>query len=315
VVTAAACANIALVKYWGKASVAENLPAAGSLSLTLEALRTTTTVELGGAADALTLDGAPQTGKALARITKLADLVRAMAGREDRVQVRSDNAFPTAAGLASSASAFAALSVGLTKAFGVSLSARELSVLARKGSGSAARSIFGGFVRMTDGAGAHAYPIEGAGLELWAVIAVAEAKAKVIGSTEGMERTKATSPYHAAWIDTVNRDLAAAERALRAGDIDALATIVEGNCLAMHANAMAARPGIIYFRAPTLFAIEAVRGLRAEGTPVFFTIDAGPHVVAFTPKAHVEAVAPVLRAHREIADVIVSGPGSGATIL
>lgn len=314
-VTATACANIALIKYWGKRSVAENLPAAGSLSLTLDALRTTTTVELVEGADRLTLDGDPVEGKPLARITRFVDLVRAATGRSESVQVTSKNAFPTAAGLASSASAFAALAVAAARAFGLEASSKELSILARKGSGSAARSIFGRFARMTDGDDAHAFPLEGIDLTLGAAIAVAKAGPKAIGSTEGMERTRETSPYHAAWIDTVNRDLGPAEQALRAGDVDRLAQIVEGNCLAMHANAMAARPGILYFRPATLWAIEEVRQLRAGGTPVFFTIDAGPHVVAFAPLEHLEAVATRLAGHPDVAEVITSGPGEGARVV
>jgi diphosphomevalonate decarboxylase len=149
---ATACANIALVKYWGKRDAGLNTPAAGSLSLTLDRLRTFTEVRLiEGEEDTLHLDGRAVSGRPVARITAFADLVRALAGRKERVAVRSQNSFPTAAGLASSASAFAALAVATADAFGVSLSPRELSILARRGSGSAARSIFGGFALMHGG--------------------------------------------------------------------------------------------------------------------------------------------------------------------
>jgi diphosphomevalonate decarboxylase len=314
-VTATACANIALIKYWGKRDVRDNIPAAGSLSLTLDALRTITTVELVEGSDRLTLDGKPADAKALGRISKFADLVRAASGRTERVAVTSENAFPTAAGLASSASAFAALALAISRAFGQELSPTELSILARRGSGSAARSIFGGFARMTAGDDAHAYPLDGIELELGAAIAVANAAEKEIGSTDGMEHTRRTSPYHAAWLETVNRDLDAAEAALRAKDIAGLAELVEGNCLAMHANAMAARPGILYFKASTLWAIEEVRRMRAEGTPVFFTIDAGPHVVAFAPPEHVKAVSTRLAKHPEVTEVITSAAGGGAHVV
>lgn len=314
-VTATACANIALIKYWGKRDVRDNIPAAGSLSLSLDALRTITSVDLCEGSDRLVLDGKPADGKVLARISQFADGVRRATGRSERVSITSENAFPTAAGLASSASAFAALAVGVSRAFGQDLSPKELSILARKGSGSAARSIFGGFARMTAGDDAHAYPLEGIELVLGAAIAVAKAAEKEIGSTDGMEHTRLTSPYHGAWIDTVNRDLDAAEQLLKNGDLELLAELVEGNCLAMHANAMAARPGIIYFKAPTLWAIEEVRRMRREGTPVFFTIDAGPHVVAFAPPERLEAVSKRLAQHPEIEEVITSGPGEGAHLL
>lgn len=322
-VHATACANIALIKYWGKADAALNTPAAGSLSLTLDALRTFTRVELlppEAAEDQLEIDGRIETGKARARIERFFDLVRAMSGRPDRVRVISENRFPTAAGLASSASAFAALAVAGARAFDLELEPSALSVLARRGSGSAARSIFGGLVRMhargeRGPEDAHAEPFTGARIELGAVIVAAKAGAKKIGSTEGMERTRTTSPYHAAWLETVERDLQLAEAALGSGDVEALAQVVEGNCLAMHADAMAARPGIIYFEAPTLWAIERVRSLRAAGTPVFFTVDAGPHLVAFAPPEVLERVAEALRGHEGVAQVMVSRAGEGARIL
>jgi diphosphomevalonate decarboxylase len=318
VAVASARANIALVKYWGKRDARLNLPAAGSLSLTLEALETRTRVTLGdGAADALVLDGAPAGEKATARVSRFLELVRRRAGRTERARVESANTFPTAAGLASSASAFAALARAAADAYGLDIDDRALSVLARRGSGSAARSVFGGFARMhagtrDDGADAFAEPVVDARVELAAVVCAARADAKTVGSTEGMERTRRTSPYHAAWIAQVEADLGAAEAALASGDFARLADVVEGSCLAMHANAMAARPGIIYFRAPTLWAMERVRALRAGGTPVCFTVDAGPHVVAFTPPDHADSVAEALRGHPEMARIFTSSAGAGA---
>lgn len=316
---ASARANIALVKYWGKRSAALNLPAAGSLSLTLAALETRTTVQLtDGPQDRLVLDGEPADAKATGRVSRFLDLVRKRADRHERAEVVSENGFPTAAGLASSASAFAALARAATAAYGVEANPRELSILARQGSGSAARSIFGGYARMhagarDDGSDAFAEALDGARIELAAAIAVADAGEKAIGSTEGMDRTRDTSPYHAAWLDLVDRDLAAAELALRKADFEELAEVVEGSCLAMHANALAARPGILYFGPSTLWALERVRALRAEGTPVMFTIDAGPHVVAFTPPEHLDLVERAL-AEGPVARVITSQAGDGARL-
>ncbi len=318
---ATACANIALVKYWGKRDSDLNLPAAGSLSLTLDVLKTVTEVTpSSGSTDTLVLDGEPQSGRALARVSRFADLVRARTGVQTRLDIRSRNMFPTAAGLASSASAFAALAVGVARALGLSATPAELSALARQGSGSAARSIFGGFVRMhagraADGTDAVAEPLADIELPLHAVIAVAAAGPKSIGSTDGMELTRDTSPFYDAWIAQVDVDLAACQDALRSRDLERLATIVEGNCLAMHANAMAARPGIIYFRPATLWAIERVRELRRTGVPVFFTIDAGPHVVAFTPPAHEATVQAALTGHPDVARVLTSPPGAGAQVV
>lgn len=312
-------ANIALVKYWGKRESRLNLPAAGSLSLTLHALKTRTEVVLVDAPeDSLWLDGAPADAKATGRVSRFLDRVRSLAGRGERARVESFNTFPTAAGLASSASAFAALAHAASTAYGLVLDGRSLSSLARQGSGSAARSIFGGFVRMhagvrDDGQDAFAEPLEGSVIELAAAIAIAGGtKEKEVGSTDGMEHTRRTSPYHASWLAQVERDLDACERALRSGDFEQLAEVVEGSCLAMHANAMAARPGLVYLRGSTLWALERVRALRASGVPTCFTIDAGPHVVAFTPPEYLSAVADALAAHPEIERVLTSPAGEGA---
>lgn len=320
---ATACANIALVKYWGKKDPSLNTPARGSLSVTLEALATTTEVELGGGAeDRLVLGGVERIGRELGRVNRFLDRVRSLAGSDARASVRSVTTFPIAAGLASSASGFAALAVAASRAFGLDLDPRALSQLARQGSGSAARSIFGGFVRMhaghlADGSDAYAEPIQRVAprLELRAAIAVARAKEKAVGSTEGMERSRITSPYHGAWLELVDRDLAAAEAALSAGDFDRLAEIAEGSCLAMHADAMAARPGIVYFNAATCWAIERVRALRQQGVPVFFTIDAGPHLVAFTTPSELARVRDALGAYEGIERVISSKVGPGASLV
>lgn len=318
-VTASARANIALVKYWGKRDTALNIPAAGSLSLTLQALETKTSVTLGQEKDQLRLDGRPASEKATARITRFLDLLRNQTGRREHALVVSENNFPTAAGLASSASAFAALSKASCAAFEIEMSDRALSVLARQGSGSAARSIFGGFCRMhagqlEDGTDAYAEAFEGSQIQLSAVIACTDAEEKEVGSTEGMERTKETSPYHDSWLKQVDLDLEQASEALRSGDMEQLSAVVEGSCLSMHANAMAARPGLIYFKPVTLWAIERVRSLRKAGVPVCFSIDAGPHLVAFCPLEAQSRVATELGQHPDVRQVLKSEPGDGAKI-
>jgi diphosphomevalonate decarboxylase len=316
--TARAHANIALVKYWGKRDIESNRPAAGSLSLTLAGLDTETTVELAPDADddTLVLDGEPQAGRPLARIREFVDLVRAATGRHERVRVDSRNDFPTAAGLASSASAFAALSVATSAAFEYAPGPRELSVLARMGSGSAARSIFGGFVQVVaDVDEPYAEPVTDAKIELGAVVCVVKAPPKSVGSTDGMELTRRTSPYYGAWLEQVARDMYEAHTALVCADMNRLARVVEGNCLAMHANAMAARPGIIYFAPTTLELIAAVRDLRASGVPVCFTIDAGPHVVAFAPPEHLDAVKAALDGHPGVVETRLCRSGEGARVV
>jgi len=318
-IAARACANIALVKYWGKRDAALNLPAAGSLSLTLAALVTETSVGFDPALahDVLVLDGASAPAD---RVTPFLDLVRAQARVTTRARVVSRNEFPTASGLASSASGFAALALAASRAAGLELDARELSILARRGSGSAARSIYGGFVRMhagtrADGSDAYAEPIESALADtVRMVIAIVGGGApKTHGSRDAMEHTAATSPFYSSWIAQVPADLAAAEAALARGDLKSLGEITEANALAMHASAIAARPPVIYWQPATLAALAAVRELRARGRTAWATMDAGPHVKVLTTAAEANEVAHALAAVHGVTDTIVSAAGGPVT--
>ena len=312
-VTAVAGTNIALVKYWGKRDVALNLPATGSLSLTLDRLGTRTTVAFD--------DGAPADDAATARVSAFLDRVRARAEIARRALVTSDNSVPTAAGLASSASGFAALALAATRAAGLDMPLPELSALARVGSGSAARSIFGGFVEMArgerpDGADAVASALpQGDGWDLRLVVAITALGPKAMGSTAAMTHTARTSPFYDAWIAGVPGDLAAARAAITARDLPALGAVAERSALRMHAAAMAADPAIIYWNPATLAAIARVRALRDAGTPAFFTIDAGPHVKTLCRAADADAVAAALRAVPGVSETLIAAPGPGARVV
>ena len=321
--TAEACSNVALVKYWGKRDVPLNLPARGSLSVTLGALKTTTTVRFdpGLEADRLEVGGQAREGSALARASRVLDLVRARAGLADRAAVVSENTFPYASGLASSASSMAALVLAAAAAGGLDLDADEASVLARQGSGSAARSLHGGFVAWEQGAQADGADSRGVGLfpqghwDLRVVAALAGAVEKPVGSTEGMGQTAATSPYHRAWLDTVDPDLAEARAAIAARDLERLGRVAEASCLRMHADMLAGEPGLVYWRGATVEMIHRCRALRQAGTPVWFTIDAGPHVKLLTTPEHEQAVAEAAAAVPGITGVIRSGVGGPARVL
>ncbi len=328
--TARSCANIALVKYWGKRDAELNLPAAGSLSLTLGSLVTETTVTFDEAlaADAMTLDGEPVSEAVLAKTSRWLDLVRQLASERGGsnsatfARIDSVNHFPTASGLASSASGFAALAVAATRAAGLELSLRELSILARRGSGSAARSIFGGFARMhagaaADGSDSYAEPLAATGLgEARMLIAVVGAGAvKEHSSRDAMDHTAQTSPYYAAWLAQVPLDLVTAERALRIGDLAALGEVAEANALAMHASGIAARPGILYWQPATLGLLAKVRELRRAGVPAWATMDAGPHVKVLTDAAHAAQLTVELAAVPGCSRVLRSEAGPGAALV
>jgi diphosphomevalonate decarboxylase len=313
--------NIALVKYWGKRDEKLNLPAVGSISLTLAGLSTRTEVRFDALleADTLSLNGSVERGRPVEKVSRFLDLVRARAGIMDRASVISANNFPTAAGLASSASAFAALALAATRAAGLTLSGSELSVLARRGSGSAARSLFGGFVEMqkgerADGEDAFAAPLD-TQLDARMVIAVASEGPKETLSTDGMRHTAETSPYFAAWQSANETDLIEARRALAEGDLARLGTVAERSCLTMHASAMAARPAVVYFRGVTVDGYRAIRELRAGGTPAWFTCDAGPHPKALTDAAHAESVAAALAQVPGVLRTIVCAPGGAAKVI
>jgi diphosphomevalonate decarboxylase len=289
--SARAPANIALVKYWGKRDERLNLPEAGSLSVTLEGLEAHTTVRFGPShpRDQLILDGHALPEVGMRRAVRILDRVREVAGVPHYALVQSTNSFPTAAGLASSAAGMAALALAASRAAGWDPSAEEASVLARLGSGSACRSIHGGFVEWIagsreDGVDSHAVGV--ASPEHWpleaTVVLISEGE-KPVSSTRGMAETAASSPYHAAWISAVRHDLPVARAAVLARDFDALSAVAEGSCLAMHATMMAARPALCYWKPGTLQTLDAVARLRAEGRRMFFTIDAGPNVKVFAP--------------------------------
>ncbi len=319
--------NIALVKYWGKRDAALNLPVTGSLSLTLAELGSDTTVRFAADAggpdrkDLVLFDGAPADALFAGRVSAFLDLVRARAGLSLPALVTTTNTVPTAAGLASSASGFAALTVAATAAAGLSLNDSERSALARRGSGSAARSIFGGFARMDagtlpDGSDAMARPLlDAAAWDVRLVVALAAWGPKAIGSTAAMERTSRTSPYYAAWIAAHDRDMGEARAAVLARDLDQLGVVAERSALRMHACAMAADPPIVYWNAATMAAMDAVGQLRARGVRCFFTIDAGPHVKVLCAANDAPAVDAALRQVPGVLSTVIASPGPGAALI
>jgi len=316
--TVRARANIALIKYWGKANAALNIPAVGSISITLDGLWSETEVEFDEslASDTLVLDGQSRSSQ-LERVTECLELVRARAGVECAARVLSHNNFPTGAGLASSASGFAALAAAAAGALDLELSPRSLSIIARQGSGSAARSIFGGFVEMhagsmPDGSDSFAEPLLAP--DAWpleVVIAITERGEKAVSSRAGMEQSASSSPYYSDWVATSPADLGLGRQAVLSQDFEKLSDVAEHSCLKMHAVAMATQPPLIYWNAATLACLHAVRELRRSGTPVFFTIDAGPQLKAVCEPGTGLDVERTLRDVPGVVDTLVTGLGPG----
>ena len=321
--TAFAQPNIALVKYWGKRDERLVLPHSSSLSLTLDIFPTTTTVRLDPAAgtDAVTLGGEPAAGEPRRRVVAFLDLVRDLAGRTEPAVVDTRNTVPTGAGLASSASGFAALAVAGAAAYGLDLDATALSRLARRGSGSAARSILGGFAvwHAGEGTGAagdlasYAEPVPVSGLDPALVIALVDAGPKAVSSRAAMRRTVDTSPLYRAWADSSGADLPDMLAALRRGDLDAVGEIAERNALGMHATMLAARPAVRYLSPATLEVLDGVLQLRRDGVPAYATMDAGPNVKVLCHRTDAGRVAEVVGAAGRC-PAVVARPGPGARL-
>lgn len=320
--TAVAHPNIALAKYWGKAPGGGNAPAVPSLSVTLAGMRTTTTVQFHerGGVDTFELDGTAARAEETTRVTGLLDAVRARWGMSLRADVRSVNDFPTAAGLASSASGFAALAIAAMEAAGLPADLPYASDLARRASASSARSLFGGFVELAAGDGKDGFlpavPIAPPdALPLRVCVAVTAAGRKEVASRSGMNHTAATSPYYAAWLAHAPTICAAVRDAILAGDLQALGEAAEESALAMHASAIASRPGIVYWNGTSIETLAAIRALRASGTGAWATMDAGPHVKVLCHADDEATVVKAIGAVPGVREVLVTRPGPGARLV
>lgn len=316
--TALAHPNIAFIKYWGNRNDALRLPANGSISMNLAGLETRTTVawdeRRGLHSDTLTLNGAPITGPGLQRVSAFLDLVRRMAGFDLRAAVDSRNNFPSGAGIASSASAFAALALAACRAAGLDLGPAALSRLARRGSGSACRSVPGGFVEWLPGSSeAESYAISLAPPEHWPLVdclAILSSAHKPTGSTEG-HALAPTSPLQAARVDDAPRRLDLCRDAIRRCDFAAFAQVVEQDSSLMHAVMMTSTPPLFYWRPTTLRVLAAVRAARTKGLAACATVDAGPNVHVICEQASAEAVTELIGnipGVREVRAAQVGGP-------
>jgi diphosphomevalonate decarboxylase len=300
--TAVASPNIAFIKYWGNRDEELRLPENGSISMTLGMLETRTRVSFtpGMAADVVVLNAEPAEGAVRDRVSRHLDLIRQLAGVAYPAQVESTSNFPAGAGLASSAAAFAALTAAACAAAGLRLGTRDLSRIARRGSGSACRSIYGGFVEWLVGTtdeDSYAEPI--APPDHWALldlITLVDLGHKTVGSTQG-HRLASSSPLQAARISDAPRRLAACREAIRARDFASLAAIAETDSHWMHAVMLTSSPPLLYWAPATVSVMQAVLSLRSQGANVFHTIDAGPNVHCLCPADEADEI------RRELGDL------------
>ena len=308
--TAHAHPNIALVKYWGKQEKPGNLPATPNLSISLAGLTTVTHVS-DAPSDTFILNSKETSDPKLVR------WLEALRGTFDvpPLQIDSGNDFPTSAGLASSASGFAALITAINAHCDLGLNQEMCSEWARVGSASAARSIFGGFVALVPPqwqaipmAKRDHWPLE-------VVVAVTSNEPKSVNSGEGMERSRLTSPYYNAWVRDATTDFAAASEAIERRDFLSLAAVAELNCLKMHSIMLTSQPTLSYWTPASIACMDRVRSLREEGHEVFFTVDAGPQIKAVCLPASADAVASALSETPGVLEVIRSSLGEGARVV
>jgi len=318
--TAQAHPNIAFIKYWGNRDNALRLPANGSISMNLDGLYTRTTVSFQPSLpfDELIINGHEVTGPALERVSFVLNLIRDMAKVESRAEVVSENNFPTGAGIASSASAFAALVLATSRAAGLDLSESELSRLARRGSGSACRSIPGGFVEWHMGADDEdSYAVSITGPEHWPLvdcIAIVSEAHKKTGSTEG-HALASTSPLQAARLADTPRRLELCRHAIMERDFEALAAVVELDSDMMHAVMMTSTPALHYWMPASLDVMNAVRSWRAENVLACSTVDAGANVHVLCPEKEAQEITRKLRAIPGVKDVLTAGVGGPAKLI
>ena len=283
------------MKYWGKQDTQANLPAVPSLSITLDTLQAQTQVSE-SASDSFILNGIERAGKQ--QDLKLSQFLTHVRKQHDvpPLRIESSNNFPTAAGLASSAAGFAALVTALNEFCQLGLSAAKKSSLARVGSASAARSIFGGFVGLTEPQFEAQQIAEASHWPLNVVVAITDTSEKSVSSTEGMKICASTSPFYQNWLDTALSDYQSAQTAIRDKDFARLAEVSEHSCLKMHAVMQSSKPSLLYWNAASVACMHAITDLRQNGQSVFFTIDAGPQIKAICTEQSTQLVAATLSA-------------------
>ncbi len=287
--------NIALCKYWGKRDTELNLPVTSSLSISLGNLGTSTTIEQKTGTDEVVLNGLPvpaDTGFAR-RLRDYLDPFRS--SPDSGFRVVTANTIPTAAGLASSASGYAALVIALDSLYGWNLSPGDMSILARIGSGSASRSVYHGFVEWhagvrTDGMDSKAEKLNSVWPDLRIGLVKISVEEKAVSSRDAMKGTVETSLLYRAWPEQVARDLAALHGAIQRADFESLGRTAENNALAMHATALAAWPPTLFWKAESVAAMHRVWALRRQGLPVYFTMDAGPNLKLIAEKKNVREI-------------------------
>lgn len=317
-ITARAHTNIALVKYWGKENEELIIPANSSLSLTLDEFYTDTSVQFD---ETLQSDEVTLNNKTVEdiKITNFMNIIREKANIPYFARIESTNHVPTSAGLASSASAYAALSAAGSKAAGLNLSQKDLSRLARRGSGSATRSIFGGFAawnKGTDDETSYGYSIEDpVKMDINMIAIILDNQPKKISSRKGMKISIETSPYYNSWIEQTKDDFITISDAIKTNDFTTLGKTAELNAMRMHSLTLSSDPSYLYINSDSIEVINMVKELRENGIECYYTMDAGPNVKIICQNNNINAITKKLSSRFDKNQIKVSGPGEGIKYL
>lgn len=315
--TARAHTNIALIKYWGKADAKLRIPLMSSLSMTLDAFYTDTSLEI-GEEDGFYLNGQFQYEESSRRVLAYLDFLREKYQINDKLIVKSQNHVPTSAGLASSSSAFAALAASFAAFYDLDLDKAQLSRLARMGSGSASRSIYGGFAiwqKGFDDASSYAFALdEEPDIDLQLLAVEINQNPKKISSTQGMQQA-ISSPFFKPWVERNEVELNEMVAAIRKKDFSKIGSIAELNANEMHAINLTAKPEFTYFEPNTIKAIKLVEKLRNDGLECYYTIDAGPNVKILTKLKNVKDIKEIFMKEFPNVNIISAGFGPGISIL
>lgn len=315
--SAKAQSNTALIKYWGKKNEELIIPMNNSISLTIDALSTTTTVEFQSdlKTDQFILNNKEQSGSSLSRVVKHLDYIRKLANESSKALVVSENNFPTAAGLASSASGFAALTVATCSALKLKKTSKELSIITRHGSGSSSRSIFGGYVEWIKGYGDNDSYAEQIKDKTWFdirdIIVVFKKYERTISTREAMRISMTTSPFYKTRLEQIDDNLKLVRNAIIEKDFTTLGQTAERDCLSMHSVAITSNPAMIFWTGDTLEIIHFVETLREEGLDAYYTIDTGANMHILTLPEFVNEIEERLNNYSNVKNVITAKPGDG----
>ena len=314
-VKAIAHPNFALIKYWGKADVSNNLPDMSSISITIDTLFSTTKVSFDSSLknDLWILNNIEQ--ESLGQIEPTINYLKSFKAVKDPCLIESINNFPTAAGLASSASGVASIVIAINESFNLNLSEKELVDAAILGSGSAPRSLYPGFVHLNKKDYSCETILDTNEWPLKIIICQTSSDKKLVSSREGMRISKATSPYYEAWVNDQDNDINKALKAIKTKDFDLLGEVSEDNCKKMHKVMETSQPPLIYRNLTTHLCIQKIKEMKFTGIGIFYTIDAGPQVKIICKAKYADQVISEMKSIPNIQDIIEVNLGQGARLI